>query len=334
MGSVFFGGEPGIGRMFGMSFGTEASWLLPAALIGLAGGLWLTRRAARTDRLRASLLLWGGWLLVSAAVFSFMDGTIHPYYTVALAPAIAALVGISVRELWRVREHLAARLVVAVMSAGTGVWAFVLLDRTPDWLPALRWLVLAGSIVFAVLLAAGAQRGGRVVAVLAAGAVLFAATAPAAYTIETVATVHNGPISTSGPSKGNVFGHSGPGGHDRPGSRIAENAALVEMVQGLDNRWAAAAIGSMGASGLELKTGASIMAIGGFTGSDDSPTLEQFQRYVADHEVRYFIAGESFGPPGRHEGGAASKITSWVEKNFNPMKVGDTTVYDLSAPRT
>ena len=88
----------------------------------------------------------------------------------------------------------------------------------------------------------------------------------------------------------------------------------------------------MGASGLELKTGASIMAIGGFTGSDDSPTLEQFQRYVADHEVRYFIAGEPFGPPGRHESGTASEITSWVEKNFTPIKVGGTTVYDLSAP--
>ena len=65
-----------------------------------------------------------------------MDGIIHPYYTVALAPAIAALVGISVRELWRGREFVASRIVLAVMSAGTGVWAFILMDRTPDWWPA------------------------------------------------------------------------------------------------------------------------------------------------------------------------------------------------------
>ena len=158
---MFFGGEPGIGRLFGQSMGTQASWLLPAALIGLLAGLWFTRRAVRTDMLRAALLLWGGWLLVTGAVFSFMDGIIHPYYTVALAPAIAALVGISVRELWRGKESLAPRIVLATMSAATGVWAFILLDRTPEWWPALRWMVLVGSIVVAAILVVGAHRLGR-----------------------------------------------------------------------------------------------------------------------------------------------------------------------------
>ncbi len=330
-GHRFFGGDPGIGRLFGMSMGTEASWLLPAALVGLVVGLWLTRRGARTDSVRASLMLWGGWLLVSAAVFSFMDGTVHPYYTVALAPAIAALVGISVRELWRVRDRVAARLVLAVMSAGTGVWAFVLLDRTPDWIPALRWVVLAGSVVAAALLAVGAHRRGRAMEVLAAGAILLAAGAPAAYAIETVATAHNGPITTSGPAKDLGFGGRGEHGPGGPFGEQADNAALAELVQGLDNRWAAASVGSFTASSLELKTGASIMAIGGFTGGDDYPTLDQFKSYVANHDVRYFIAGERFGPPG-HGDGSASDITAWVKENFTPTKVGDATVYDLSVP--
>ena len=165
--------------------GTEASWLLPAALIGLLAGLWFTRRTARTARVRAGLLLWGGWLLGTAAVFSFMDGTIHPYYTVALAPAIAALVGISVQELWRGRQFPAPRIVLATMSAVTGVWAVILLERTPDWWPALRWIVLAGSIVAAAMLVVGAHRLGRATAVLAAGAMLFGVAASAAYTVET-----------------------------------------------------------------------------------------------------------------------------------------------------
>jgi 4-amino-4-deoxy-L-arabinose transferase-like glycosyltransferase len=332
-GNLFFGGEPGIYRLFGQSMGVEASWLLPAALIGLLAGLWFTRRTLRTGTVRAGLLLWGGWALVTGAVFSFMDGTIHPYYTVALAPAIAALIGISVRELWRGKEFLVPRIVLAVMSATTGVWAFILLDRTPDWLPALRWIVLAGSIVVASVLAVGVHKLGRLTAVVAVAAALFGLAAPTSFAIYNVAHSHTGPGTTSGPAREGGFG-AGPGGPGRggPGGAQADNAALAELVEGTDNRWAAASVGSFTAGSLELKTGSSIMAIGGFTGSDNSPTLAQFQAYVANGEVRYFIPGDRQGPPGG-KSGSASEITSWVEQNFTPIDVGGTTVYDLTQKR-
>lgn len=337
---AFFGGQPGIGRMFGESMGTQASWLLPAALLGLLAGLWFTRRSVRTAGVRASLLMWGGWLVVSAAVFSFMDGIIHPYYTVALAPAIAAVVGISVRELWRGKEYLAPRIVLATMSAGTGVWAFILLDRTPDWWPALRWVVLIGSMIVAAILAVGAHRLGRSTAALAAGALLFGVLAPAAYAIETVASPHSsGPMAVAGPSRFTQMvppAGDGPGGSSRPGGLggpfpVADNPTLENLLKGADNRWAAATVGSMGTSNLELKTGASIMAIGGFTGADNSPTLEQFQAYVANHEVRYFISSGHGGPAWR-ESGTASDIATWVKQSFMPIDVAGTTVYDLDAP--
>ncbi|MEV0673995.1 glycosyltransferase family 39 protein [Mycobacterium sp. NPDC050441] len=331
--NLLFGGDPGVGRMFGMSMGTEASWLLPAALLGLVAALWLTRRTARTASLRAGLLMWGGWLLVTAVVFSFMDGTIHPYYTVALAPAVAALVGISVVELWRVRARLAARAVLAVMLAGTGVWAFVLLNRTPDWLPALRWIVLIGSVLTAAALAFVAHRPGKLPAVVALAAMVFGLAATGAYTIETVAKVHGGgPMATSGPNRDMGFG--GPGG---PGFGRADDPALAELIAGTDGRWAAASVGSMLVSDLELKTGESLMAIGGFMGSDNSPTLAQFQRYVADGQVRYFLdrsEGGRGGPTGsqRDPGGSAGEITTWVRQHFTKSVVGDVPVYDLSAP--
>lgn len=330
-GNLFFGGDPGIGRLFGASMGAEASWFLPAALLGLGAVLWLTRRAARTDMVRASALMWGIWLLVTGVVFSFMDGIIHPYYTVALAPAVAALVGISSAELWRRRDHLAARIALAIGLAGTGVWAFVLLSRHAEWWPGVRWTVLIATVLIAVVIAVGGRRLGRATGVVLAAALLAGAGGSAAWAVATVADGGGGgPMATSGPAQQHDFGPPGAGGPGRPGG-ARDDAALAELVTGLDNRWAAATVGSMMAGDLELKTGASIMAIGGFSGGDNSPTLQQFQAYVAAGEVRYFIAGERFGPPGHQRDGAGTQITEWVQQNFTKLDIGGTAVYDLQS---
>ena len=98
-----FGGATGVFRLFQSEFGGQVSWLIPAALLSLAALLWVSRRAARTSRVRAFALLWGGWLLVTGLVFSYMQGIIHPYYMVALAPAIGALVGVGAIALLRGR---------------------------------------------------------------------------------------------------------------------------------------------------------------------------------------------------------------------------------------
>jgi 4-amino-4-deoxy-L-arabinose transferase-like glycosyltransferase len=333
-GNVFFGGDPGITRMFGPSFGVEASWLLPAAPIGLAVVLILTWRAPRTDRVRANVLLWGGWLLATGVVFSFMDGIVHPYYVVALAPAIAALVGISVVELLRRKRFWQARAVLAVMLAVTGVWAFALLGRTPDWWPALRWVILVGSVALAAVLVLGLYRLGRATAAVAVAAALVGLGGSAAFAIYNATQTPSGPGTMSGPARQGAFGHGGPGGpggFGGPGGS-RDDTALADLVTGVDNRWAAAGIGSMTVSSLELKTGASVMAIGGFTGSDPSPTVAQFQQFVSDGQVRYFIASDRGGPPG-HRGGTASEISGWVEQNFAKLDVGGTTVYDLESPR-
>ncbi|WP_433760206.1 ArnT family glycosyltransferase [Nocardia sp. CA-135398] len=373
-GNTGFGGSTGITRMFGDSMGTEISWLLPAALIGLLAGLWFTRRTPRTGRTRAGLMLWGGWLLVTGVVFSYMQGTMHPYYTVALAPAIAALIGIAVVELWRGRQFGTARIALAAMSASTGIWNFILLDRTPDWYPALRWIVLIGSIVFAAIVAVGAHQLGRFTAVVAIAGLLFGLAGTTAYAIETAAAAHSGSIPTSGPAvAGRGMGMGGPGGgggaapagsgesetgapsfdnaptgqagteqtatdvtanrDGGPGGSNSSNTELQQLVRNTDTRWAAAAVGSMSVSGLELSTGASIMAIGGFTGSDNSPTLAQFQQYVANGDIAYFIAGGGMGGgPGGGSNTSASEITAWVEAHYTASTVGGTTVYDLSQP--
>ena len=217
-----FGGATGIFRLFHAEFGGQISWLLPAALISLAAMVWVSRRAARTDRTRAAALLWGGWVLVTGLVFSYMNGIIHPYYMVALAPGIAALVGIGAMGLWRAQPgsgSLAGRIAAAAGVLASAVWAFILLDRTPDWLPWLRWVVLLAGVAAAGLVLAGpplarlarSRRGRLALAVAPLGLALIAGLAgPAAYALDTVGTAHTGAIPSAGPASVGFGG--GPGG--------------------------------------------------------------------------------------------------------------------------
>ena len=142
-------GSTGLTRLFSTDIGGQIAWLLPAALLFLGAGLWFTRRAPRTDRSRALLIVWGGWLLVTGLTFSEMKGIFHQYYTVALAPAVAALVGVGAASLWRGRRHLPAALTLAATVAVTAIWSFVLLDRSASWHPWLRYAVLLGGLVAA-----------------------------------------------------------------------------------------------------------------------------------------------------------------------------------------
>src|SRR4029077_12892067 len=123
---------------------------IPASVILGLVCLWTWRRHPRTDRARSAVLLWGGWLVVTVLVISLARGIIHPYYSVAVAPAIGALFGIGSSALWQRRAELGARLALGGTLAGTSVWAFVLLDRTPHWLPWLRTAVLAVGLGAAV----------------------------------------------------------------------------------------------------------------------------------------------------------------------------------------
>ena len=243
-GGMNFSGQPGASRLFNDLMGGQASWLLPAALLGLVGIFVARRHAPRTDSVRAAAIVWGGWLLVTGAVFSYGQGVIHTYYTVALAPAIAALVAIGGHQLWQARQHLWARLAAAAALVITSVWAFVLLDRTPDWYPELRWLVLVAGLAAAVgVLMAGRSSRRAALGLLAALAGVGALAGPVAYSADTIASAHTGSIPTAGPSSsGTAFG---PGGGAAPGQVAGAGA----HGQGGRGTGAASAFGRAGTAG-------------------------------------------------------------------------------------
>ncbi len=216
-GGTGFGGATGLLRLFHTEFGGQISWLLPVALICLAALAWVSRRAVRTDRIRAAALLWGGWVIVTGLVFSYMSGIIHPYYMVALAPGIGALVGIGAMALWDKRLGWAGRSVAATTVLVTAVWSFVLLDRTPDWLPWLRWVVLLAGVLGAGAVLAGPWLARLVsfrrLVLLPVGLAMVAGLAgPAAYALDTVNTAHTGAIPSAGPATVGFGGGPGVGG--------------------------------------------------------------------------------------------------------------------------
>ncbi len=210
-GGFGFSSQSGIGRMFASEAGGQIAWLIPAALLLLVAGLWLRRRMVRTDAARAALIVWGSWLLVTLLTFSLMSGIFHAYYTVALAPAIAALVAIGATLLWERRAELWSLALLAAVTLATSGWAFVLLGRSTGWLPWLRWAVLAAGVLGAVGLLAGHWVGSRVLTASVVVAILAGLAGPTAYTLQTVATAHTGPIVTAGPTVAGGMGGM-PGG--------------------------------------------------------------------------------------------------------------------------
>jgi 4-amino-4-deoxy-L-arabinose transferase-like glycosyltransferase len=209
-------GATGLTRLFGDLGGGQVAWLLPAALVLSVATLWITRCAGRTDRARAGILLWGGWLLVTAVVFMWMRGIYHDYYLVAVAPAIGGLVGIGGHALWTRRDRRWVIVVLAGTIGASAWWSSALLGRATDWYPWLAdlELVLGIGAAVAVLLGARAHR-----VLVPAGVAVGAAVAlagPAAFSIATAATPQSGAIVTAGPATAAGVG-GGPGGQFGPG---------------------------------------------------------------------------------------------------------------------
>ncbi|MFF7967165.1 ArnT family glycosyltransferase [Streptomyces sp. NPDC007903] len=411
-------GSTGWDRMFGAEVGGQVSWLLPAALILLIAGLWATRKLGRTSVTRASFLVWGGSLLITMAVFSYMAGIFHQYYTIALAPYLAAVVGMGTGLLWERRKETWAGAALAAATVASAAWGYVLLNRTSDYLPWLKWLVLVGGLLAALgLLFLG--RAPRNLALGAAALGLVAALAgPTAYTLSTVNSAHTGSIPTAGPAGAGMMGFGGrpggwgegmrggfpggmpggqsqkgqgqtppggaagqgfpgggfpgqggqgtgrskgqgqqnggglPGGLGFPGgaggllngANVSAKAKKLLLADADSYTWVAASTGSQNAASYQLATDKAVMAIGGFNGTDPSPTLSQFKQYVAKGKIHYYISGGGMGGgmgrTGEGRGGmgggsgTASSISAWVEANFEKVTVGSATFYDLTRKKS
>ena len=328
-----FGGRwheaPGLLRLFSGEFGFQISWLLPAALLAVVFVLISRGRAPRTDLVRAGVMVFGGWLVVNGLLLSFMEGMhgfIPSYYCLSLAPAVAAMFAIGVAEMWHHRGSWLHRIGLAAIVAVTGVWSWWVLGRNADWLPAIRWAILAVSLVASVaLLAYRRWAASSLAAVSLAAAVIGVLAGSTAYAIATIGQPHSMGGAWVGPASSDPG--NGPGWW-----QDVDNPQLDALLRGTHSEWSTAIKRSTPAAALELSSRTPVLAVGGFLGIDPVPTLAQFQNYVAHHQVTYYIVpdpNKDKFPVGRD---AHTDIANWVAANFKATTVGSDTVYDLTAP--
>ncbi|MFI6902634.1 glycosyltransferase family 39 protein [Nonomuraea sp. NPDC050394] len=333
-----FGGEPGAGRLFNEVMAGQISWLLPlcaiALLVALAAGL----RARGPERTWTwgPWLVWGGWLAVHVVVFSFSSGTFHPYYSTAMAPAVAALTGMGGVLMWRLyREGHALGWALPLAVVVTGGWAFAVLRRTPEWTPWLAWAVLAATVLAGLALVLARVRRGAALTVTGLILALVAGLAgPAAYAVTPLQSPVNGTNPTAGPNtgRGGFGGPTGmPGGRPPTGDRPPRDQGTPTGGRGnqglsggpggrgvsaeltnhlLANRgnaeWLVAVGSAQQAASLILSTGRPVIAMGGFTGSDPAMTTARLEELTSSGRLRYVMTGGGRG------GGQA---TSWVQEN-------------------
>jgi 4-amino-4-deoxy-L-arabinose transferase-like glycosyltransferase len=363
-----FSGEVGPLRLFNDQMFGQIAWFIPLSIVCLVVGLYRRRWAERTDRALAGYLLWGSWLVVTAITFSYMSGIIHSYYAVALAPAIGALVGAGMVELWKSHARIwFGGIAVGIACLATAWFGATLLDRTPTFAVGLGPVAIGlAAVALAVLIAASVPAlAGRTavkrIALAAAGVgVIATLLAPAAYALDTTGTAYGGGDPHPGPGTTNGFGGgAGPGGAGLglgPVGGLAGGGASGQIAGGLPgdggglggntsdtallnylvaNRgtasWIVAANSAQEAGSIEIATGLPVMAMGGFTGSDPAPTLAQLKGYIASGKLRFVLAG---GGMGGFPGGSAdsSDRTTWVTSTCKVVNYGgsSSSLYDCA----
>jgi 4-amino-4-deoxy-L-arabinose transferase-like glycosyltransferase len=318
------GGPTSLHRLFTGEMGNEISWLVVVALFVVAFGMYLAVRRALSRGEMCALLMWGTWLVATGVVFSYMGGMVHPYYTVALAPAIAALVGIGAVWAWRRRSSWDGRCALAAMIVLAAVPSSVLLHRNVFGPARLPWLIVALATVSAV----GVLWPRPPVVALVAGS-LAGLAGTTAFSVATAATPHHGAMPTAVRSSQ----VTGAWINDE-----ATNTRLAGLLAATHTRWSAATNGSQSAAALEIASGTSVMAVGGWSG-DPVPTLQQFIDDVHAGKISYYVeAGRGPNSPAIHgevirstvhSASHTREIADWVAAHYPGTFIGGSTVYRL-----
>lgn len=303
-GGAFNIGTTGPFRLFQQALGGQVSWFFPLALTGLVGAyLYEADRKKRwwqTTHNQQQLWYWAGWLVPVAGFFSIAS-FFHPYYMIMLAPPLAVLGGIGIatfvksvkegRQPWQRYIFAIGLLTTAALQA----WYVY------SYYPWLSWLIAGGSAITAALIAF-VFTSWRKVAVTSTFAITLLSLAPGFWSLTPTIAGESAAIPTAGPDLLTSGGNSGGMGNE------SANTKLIKYLEKHDGnaKYLFATMDSGTAAPYIIKTGKSVMTIGGFNGTDNAISLAKFKQLVKAGQVKYFyVAGKS----------TSGSIVNWVKKH-------------------
>jgi 4-amino-4-deoxy-L-arabinose transferase-like glycosyltransferase len=343
------GAQSGATKLVSSRFAPEIGWLYPLAVLSLVLGLWWRRRAARTDQIRGGFLMWGLWLGTAAVVLSSISVP-HTAYVELLAPPIAALSATGLVMFWQVHRAGGRRAWVLPLAVAAEVaWGVYLSSSYPDFLPWLTpVLILVGAGACVALGAArlsGAYRRRLALGGLAA-ALVAVLVAPAAWSLSALDPRYDGSAIDASAGPTGAFGGFGGAARRTTAELPAGAAERFAEYAGRAGRAGGGAFGSDGtltaaqrrllayteahrdgaafvfaadsdnaAEPYILATGATVMPMGGFSGSVPTPTLAQVRKLVAAGRLHYVLLSGQGGFSRGGSGTALEAVRSWVRSS-------------------
>jgi 4-amino-4-deoxy-L-arabinose transferase-like glycosyltransferase len=318
---------PGPLRLLRPFEAAQMAWWLPLALAGLVVGWRACGGAPDAGPRRIAMMIWGGWLVAYWLAFSFASGVFHTYYLSALGPPLAALAGIGLVSLWGTsRSAKAGSGALALLIVATAAWQWHLMfgQSNPRWQGTLFWL-FGGSIgvsllcgLIGVIASRSPNRASeRSVHLLLAVGCLALLPLP----IAACFTFLTGPQNPITPAV-NLDNLRKPS-DDRAKRWTQAVAASREkllgylMSQHRTERFIVAVPNALNAAPLIIATGAPVMAIGGYAGTDPILDVAGLKRRVAAEELRFVMLGGLNLTP--RQSTAQADIEAWVRSAGTPV---------------
>ncbi|PON00595.1 mannosyltransferase [Bacillus halotolerans] len=298
--NMFGTGDAGPLRLFQSALSGQISWMLPFALIGLLGVIvsWYRNRRGQTNEMKETLF-WTAWLIPVAGFFS-IAGFFHQYYLIMLAPPIAALSGIgwyTMYRLYKNNKDWTSYLLPAAVFITAAFQVYILSAYTSQigsgWMYVLG-LAGLGTTIALLMLKSSKQLIIVSLCVLQLAPIYWSAT-PLLYEGNSVLP-ESGPQLKSSANGGNMFS-----------SEMDTGLLSYLREHNTGEEYLFATLTTVTAAPYIINTDESVMALGGFNGTDPILTVSELKKLVNEGKVKYFLLSET--------NSGNTELVSWIKKH-------------------